>query len=162
LELRRGDGRAREDAIAKAGGEAFDLRLDARGEVDGATVGYVAVRPADVLSLRRARRIEHALLRNEGERTLRDLSTPRRTLRVDARARPTVGVRREREHEAERGGERRLERQDRVRSAPGEERLRARTVERGAREVPRVAHRAQPETHERQRSPRKSDGREEI
>lgn len=34
LELRRGTGRAREDAVPEAWGESLDLRLDALGHVD--------------------------------------------------------------------------------------------------------------------------------
>lgn len=59
---------AGEDAIAEAGGEAFDLGLDARGHVDGAAVGNVAVGPAGVASGGSAGGIDQRLLGDEDER----------------------------------------------------------------------------------------------
>src|ERR1039458_6693300 len=58
---------ASEHAIAEAGSESFNLRLDAVGHVDRGRVGHVAVRPECVLVLWCARGIEKAGLRNEHE-----------------------------------------------------------------------------------------------
>src|SRR5436190_13829980 len=70
----------RENAIAEAGSEALDLPLDALGHILGRSIRHVTVTPPRVLARRRARRIEHALLRDENERLLRGASVEHRML----------------------------------------------------------------------------------
>jgi len=69
LQFRGTAGVAGEDAIAKAGGEALDLLLDAGGHVGGATRGDVAVGPAGVATGGSAGGIDQGLLSDEDERT---------------------------------------------------------------------------------------------
>ena len=59
-----------ENAVAKPGGEAFDLRFDPVGHVDGRAVRDVAVRPPGVLAVGCARRVEQALLGQQHERAI--------------------------------------------------------------------------------------------
>ena len=54
FDVRRRCGRARQDAVAEAGGKAFDLRFDARKHIHLRPRGHVAVRPRGVLAGRRA------------------------------------------------------------------------------------------------------------
>src|SRR6185369_2492762 len=58
---------AREDPLAEARREALDLRFDAIGHVVRAAVRDVAVGPAGLLAVGRARAVEEALLRDEDE-----------------------------------------------------------------------------------------------
>lgn len=60
-----------ENAVAKPGCEALDLRFDPVGHVDGRAVRDVAVRPPGVLAVGCARRVEQALLGQQHERAIR-------------------------------------------------------------------------------------------
>src|SRR5579859_366866 len=71
----------RQDALAKAGREALDLRLDALGHVVRRAVRHVAVYPGDLFSLRCAGNVEEALLRYQHERTFRWHTAPDGPLR---------------------------------------------------------------------------------
>src|SRR5436305_7692288 len=93
--LRAVSGVARQDAVAEAGSESLDLRLDGLAHVLGRPVRHMAVRPAGVLAGGRARVVEHALLRDEHERLLRGHALPgRRLVRGDLLERPTHVYRR--------------------------------------------------------------------
>src|SRR5206468_5703980 len=70
----------RENTLTKAGREALELRVDARHHVDLGAVRHVAVRPRGVLTRRRARVVEEALLPDEHERPLGRLAAPHRAL----------------------------------------------------------------------------------
>ena len=71
LEGAWGKDAAGENAIAKAGGETFDLRFERVEHIDSGAVGDVTVGPCDVLPCRSARGIEEAWLREEHEGPLR-------------------------------------------------------------------------------------------
>ena len=62
---------ARENAIAKAGGETFDLGFEHWQHVYRGAVGHVAVSPSDVFARGSAGGIEERRLREEDERALR-------------------------------------------------------------------------------------------
>ena len=83
FEIGRGHRCARQDEVAEAGREALELRLDARGHVDAGAARHVAVGPGGVLSGRRARRVEQALLRDDHVRPLRVLAAPDGRLAAD-------------------------------------------------------------------------------
>src|SRR5438552_3097458 len=95
---------AREDAVAEAGCEPLDLPLDGLGPIHRRPVGYVTVRVAGVLAPRRPGGVELALVDDEREWPLRMLAAQ------DGR---------------DRRGEWPLERQDRMRRQPREQRARA-------------------------------------
>src|SRR5262249_6799710 len=63
----------RENAVAKPGSEALDLRFDLCRHVDLTPERHMRVSPEDVLSARGASFIEKTLLRNQHKRTLRNL-----------------------------------------------------------------------------------------
>ncbi len=66
---------SRQNAIAKARREAFDLIFNGFGHIHLAIEWHVAVGPQGVFSVWSARIIEDALLRNQGQRTFRNFST---------------------------------------------------------------------------------------
>src|SRR5258708_1933127 len=65
LKVTRRHAVSREDAIAKAGGEALDLALNHTRHIERRAARYVAVGPSSVLSGRSTGRIEQALLGDE-------------------------------------------------------------------------------------------------
>ena len=77
----------RQDAVAEAGREAFDLRFDGRRHVDRGAVRHVAVRPDGVLTGRGAGLIKQALLGHERIGLFRHLAVPDQPLAC-ARSRP--------------------------------------------------------------------------
>ena len=74
LQLRRTGRTLGEYTLPEAGGEPLDLPLDPIRHVHRRSVRHMAVRPAGVMARRCARVIEVALLRDEDERRLSDLS----------------------------------------------------------------------------------------
>jgi hypothetical protein len=77
LELGRVARARGEDAVMEAGREALDLRIDPVAHVERGAVRDMAVRPGSVLSGRRARVVEKALLREQDEGPLCVPSLPR-------------------------------------------------------------------------------------
>jgi hypothetical protein len=74
------DGVTRQDEVAETGCKPLDLPLDAVGHVLRRSVRDVAVRPSGVMTGGRARRVEHALLRDEHEGLLSRPPLPDRSL----------------------------------------------------------------------------------
>src|SRR5829696_5317457 len=70
FEIRRPGDALRKNTVPETGGEAFYLRLDPLGHIEGRAVWDVAVGPDGVLALRSARLIEEALLGEQDERPL--------------------------------------------------------------------------------------------
>ena len=78
FKLRGSECVARQDEVAKAGGETFDLGLDALAHIEGRASGDVTIGPGGVFSLWRARRVEQALLGEQYERLFGVLAPPDR------------------------------------------------------------------------------------
>src|SRR5919197_1489234 len=73
LEIGRQPDRPGEDELPESRREPLHLRLDRRDPVERRSVRDVAVRPGGVLSVRRACRVEEALLREQHERARRSV-----------------------------------------------------------------------------------------
>src|SRR5260370_143795 len=69
---------SRQDAIAKAGGETFNLGFDALAHIESWATGDMAVGPHGVFPLRRAGGVKQALLREQHERLFGMLTAPDR------------------------------------------------------------------------------------
>ncbi len=67
FEIVRRTARPREDAVAKARRESFDLLLDPFAHIDARAERHVTISPEGMLTSRRARCVEEALLRYENE-----------------------------------------------------------------------------------------------
>ncbi len=67
FEIVRRTARPREDAVAKARRESFDLLLDLFAHINAGAERHVTISPEGMLTSRRARCVEEALLRYENE-----------------------------------------------------------------------------------------------